>query len=203
MAEASNTMSIARGGHQNRTTNEKFALWLFLASEVVVFTVLIGGYALFRFNHPTSVRAVHESLGVFLVTANTFLLLSSSWAMVMGLRAIQMGNRAGMVRFIGLTAALGVIFVIGQYIEYSELAHLEITLGGISDEFGGFGMRFYAPTAFHGVHVIIGVIWAIYVAVQGARGHYDTNPTGVEIFGLYWHFVDVVWIFLFTMIYLI
>ncbi|MBZ0306622.1 MAG: cytochrome c oxidase subunit 3, partial [Anaerolineae bacterium] len=99
----------------------------------------------------------------------------------------------------------GTIFVLLQYVEYRELAHLGITLDGLEnpEAFQSFGMRFYVPTAFHGAHVIAGVLWALLVLRRGSHGHYDANPVGVEIFGLYWHFVDVVWIILFTLIYLI
>lgn len=183
--------------------NQKFATWLYLASEVVIFSIMIVGYIIFRINEPESVRNLHRELGIALVTINTFILLASSYAMVMGLRSMQMGNRQGMMRWIGLTALLGTVFLIGQYIEYAELAHLEITLQGLHPEFSGWGMRFYAPTAFHGAHVLVGVLWALLVLYRGSKGRYDHNPIGIEIFGLYWHFVDVVWIMLFTFIYLI
>jgi len=185
------------------TRNQKLAMWLYLASEVVIFSIFIVGYIIFRLNEPEVVRNVHKELGIVLVTANTFLLLASSWCMVMGLRAIQMGKRQEFLTWIGVTAFLGVVFLGGQYIEYNELAHLEITLDGIHPEFAGFGMRFYAPTFFHGVHVFVGVLWALEVMRRGMNGRYDENPVGVEIFGLYWHFVDVVWIMLFTLIYLV
>jgi cytochrome c oxidase subunit 3/cytochrome o ubiquinol oxidase subunit 3 len=128
-----------------------------------------------------------------------------------------------------LTAVLGSAFLGGQYIEYSELGRLQITLekniisedselvhamealgfttedarAELLDTIGGFGMRFYAPTAFHGAHVFVGVLWALLVLYRGSKGRYDHNPIGIELFGLYWHFVDVVWIMLFTLIYLI
>lgn len=179
--------------------NLKFAMWLYLASEVVIFTVLIAGYAIFRLNNPELVKEAHEKVSVALVGFNTFLLLASSWAMVKGLLKIQRNNRQGLVRWIGATAILGAVFVALQYVEYQELAHHGITIYG--DQ---FGMRFYPMTSFHGVHVIIGVIWALFVVWRGRQGVYDNgNYLGVEIFGLYWHFVDVVWIILFTLIYLI
>lgn len=191
--------------HEEVKVNEqrKFAMWLYLASEVVIFSVLIGAYAIFRLTNPESVKSVHESLGIALVTANTFLLLASSYFMVMALRAIEMGKRQQFLMWMGGVVVGGAVFLVGQYVEYSELAHLEITLSGISDEFGGFGMRFYAPTAFHGAHVLVGVLLGLWVMVAGARGKLDSNPIWVEIFGLYWHFVDVVWIVLFTLIYLV
>ncbi len=185
-----------------RVDNYKFAMWLYLASEVVIFSVFIGAYAIFRFNNPETVHEIHASLGtggILLVTANTFLLLMSSWAMVMGLRQIQLGSQSGLIRWFMLTAALGVIFMIGQYIEYSELAHLGITLDG-----NDFGMRFYTPTFFHGIHVFAGVVWCLLVIRNAQRGGYSAQRhVGVEVFGLYWHFVDVVWIILFTLIYLV
>jgi cytochrome c oxidase subunit 3 len=196
----------AHGGHGAhrhldpvKVDNLKFAMWLFLASEVIIFTVLIATYVIFRIHNPEVVKEVHETAGVLLVSINTFLLLTSSWTMVMGLRAIQMGDQRGLVRWISMTAVLGVVFVALQGVEYSILA-----AAGIAIYNSEFGMRFYAPTALHGAHVIAGVIWALYVVRNGLRGAYSpTNYVGVEVFGLYWHFVDVVWIVLFTLIYLV
>jgi len=191
------------GGHEHNAQahneNLKFATWLYLASEVVIFASLIAMFVLFRLHSPEAVFQVHEEANIWLVTANTFLLLTSSWAMVMGLREVRRDNAPGLVRWIGLTALLGAVFVGLQYVEYSELSHAGITL--YSSE---FGMRFYAPTAFHGAHVIVGVLWALYIVRNGMKGRYNAhNYIGVEIFGLYWHFVDVVWILLFTLIYLV
>ncbi len=184
--------------------NQKFAMWLYLASEVVIFTVFIIVYVIFRINQPEEVKGVHEDVGLLLVTFNTFLLLTSSWAMVMGLRQIQKSNPRGLIQWLGVTAVLGVIFVGLQYVEYNELSHLSITLSRTTDGFGGFGTRFYTPTAFHGAHVIIGVIWCLEVMRRASKGRYSArNYVGVEVFGLYWHFVDVVWILLFTLIYLV
>lgn len=183
--------------------NQKLAMWLYLASEVVIFSILIGGYAIFRVNHPENVHHVHESVGIELVSLNTFLLLTSSWAMVMGLREIQRKNRQGFLQWFGLMTVLGIVFIGLQWKEYQILASLQITLGDTVAEFGDFGSRFYTPTAFHGFHVIVGVIWGLWVMWRGYNGHYDENPVGVEVFGLYWHFVDVVWIILFTLIYLV
>jgi heme/copper-type cytochrome/quinol oxidase subunit 3 len=194
-----------------QTNNLKFAMWLFLASEVVIFTVLIGTYVLFSINHREVVHEIHESTinvfgleikSVFLVALNTFLLLTSSWAMVMGLREIQRGNRQGLIRWISITAVLGIVFLVFQYIEYGVLASKGVAING-TGPLGEFGMRFYTPTALHGAHVLGGVIWALLLLRHASRGGYQNNPVGVEIFGLYWHFVDVVWIVIFTVIYLI
>ena len=131
-------------------SNAKMAMWLFLASEVVIFGTLIAVYTVFRFSNPEAVLEVQQELGIGLVSFNTFLLLTSSWAMVMGLREAQKNNPQGLVRWIGLTALLGAAFVGLQAVEYTELAHVGISLDT------AYGMRFYAPTAFHGAHVIRG-----------------------------------------------
>ncbi|MEQ8676460.1 MAG: cytochrome c oxidase subunit 3 [Aggregatilineales bacterium] len=187
--------------------NQKFAMWLYLGSEVVIFTVLIATYVVFRIREPEAVHHVHEALGftgILLVTFNTFLLLTSSWSMVMGLREIQRDNIAGLNRWFSITAVLGAIFVVLQYVEYRRLGDEAVTLDFASDAFSGFGMHFYAPTAFHGAHVIVGVLWCLLVMNRARNGRYSSrNYVGVEIFGLYWHFVDVVWILLFTIIYLV
>jgi cytochrome c oxidase subunit III len=196
-----------------RNDNYKFGMWLYLASEIILFAVFIGGYALFRVNEPAAVRNVHNSVGVGLVSFNTFLLLTSSWSMVMGLREIQRDNVPGLQRWFAITAVLGTLFLILQYVEYLELSHLGITLNlpelteanrQVLEAYSGFGMRFYAPTFFHGLHVAVGVFWCLLVMRRAARGAFSSKRyTGVEVFGLYWHFVDVVWIILFTLIYLI
>jgi heme/copper-type cytochrome/quinol oxidase subunit 3 len=182
-----------------RIENVKFAMWLYLASDVVIFAVLIATFLVFRANNEHVVQEVQEHSGLLLVSINTFLLLSSSWAMVMGLREIKKGNRRGLINWIFVTAVLGAVFVGLQAVEYSILAAEGITI--YSSE---FGMRFYAPTAFHGAHVIVGVLWALAVCWHALKGGYGPkNYVGVEVFGLYWHLVDVVWIVLFTMIYLV
>ncbi|MDX2077180.1 MAG: cytochrome c oxidase subunit 3 [bacterium] len=187
--------------------NSKFAMWLFIASETIIFSVFIAAYAVFRFNNKEIVHAVHEALGfsgTLIVTFNTFLLLTSSWAMVMGLRSIQLDNVKGGIRWLGITALLGTIFIGLQYYEYTQLAAKSITLGFETDAYEGFGMHFYAPTFFHGFHVFVGVLLCLEVIRRARKGHYTKeNYVMVELFGLYWHFVDVVWILLFTLIYLV
>jgi heme/copper-type cytochrome/quinol oxidase subunit 3 len=188
---------------REQENNLKFAYWLYLASEVVIFGVMIAAFAVFRFDHAEEVHHVHEAVGVALVTANTFLLLASSWAMVMGLYNIQKGNTQGLIRWIGVTAVLGAIFVGGQYIEYSELGHIGVLMQD-GAPYRLFADHFYPPTFFHGLHVVVGVFWALHIIRRARAGAYSPNNyLGVELFGLYWHFVDVVWIVLFTVIYLI
>jgi heme/copper-type cytochrome/quinol oxidase subunit 3 len=188
----------------SRAENLKFATWLYLASEVVIFASMIGVFIVFRIHQPEIVFQVHHNANILLVTLNTFLLLTSSWAMVMGLREIRRNNSQGLIRWFGLMCLLGVVFVSLQYVEYQALAKEGIALFNQGNEYDGFGMRFYAPTAFHGAHVIVGVLWGLYVINNARKSKYDSkNYVGVEVFGLYWHFVDVVWVILFTMLYLV
>lgn len=214
VTETLGTSAEAHGGHTSTAVHNnslKFAMWLFLASEIVLFMTVLAGYFIFSVHNREVVHEIHGSTisafgfqlpSVFLVAFNTFLLLTSSWTMVMGLREAEHGNRKGLIQWITYTAILGAIFLVFQYIEYGILASHGVVLNG-TDEFGEFGMRFYAPTALHGAHVLAGVIWALWVIRQGRRGAYDKNPIGVEVFGLYWHFVDVIWILIFTIVYLI
>ncbi|MFN8376920.1 MAG: cytochrome c oxidase subunit 3 [Anaerolineae bacterium] len=186
-----------------RANNFKFAMWLYLASEVVIFGTLIAAYAVFRYNNPETVHAVHEKAGIFLVAFNTFLLLASSWCMVMGLRAIQLGDRPGLVKWFVAMAALGTTFIALQGVEYSTLSS-EGVLMTVGAEFHSFASHFYPPTFFHGLHVFVGVLWGLrLVWLAWRNGSFGPDDyLGIEFFGLYWHFVDVVWIVLFTVIYL-
>lgn len=183
--------------------NVKFATWLYIGSEIMIFSAMLVAYLVFRIFNWEIVQEATEHLSITLVSLNTFILLASSWMMVMGLRAIQNGSNEGLVRWISGTVVLGAIFVGLQVVEYAELVHHGILLTG-GEGLSRFGMRFYAPTAFHGAHVIIGCLWGLWIISRGARQKFSAERyVSVEVFGLYWHFVDVVWIILFTFIYLI
>lgn len=185
-------------GSHSHAENLKFGMWLFLGSEVIIFTVLIAAYLVFAVAHRDLVKEIHEQVGILLVSGNTFILIMSSWTMVMGLRELQRGNIRGLRRWISATALLGMLFFAIQMVEYRQLAAIGVTLTS------EFGAHFYAPTMLHGAHVIAGVIWALFVVRQAGRNRYSATKTiGVEVFGLYWHFVDVIWIFIFTCIYLL
>ena len=194
------------GGHftpAEMLENSKFAMWLYIGSEIMIFSGILCVYLIFRIWNADIVLAAQEHQSILLVSLNTFLLLTSSWMMVMGLREVQIGNNPGMVKWLTGTVVFGAIFVALQVVEYVELVHAGIVLTGDTD-MARYGMRFYAPTAFHGAHVIIGCLWGLWVIWRGLRGVYTSEQyASVEVFGLYWHFVDVVWIILFTFIYLV
>jgi cytochrome c oxidase subunit I+III len=177
--------------------NLKFAMWLFLASEVMFFAVLIAAFVLNRFRGNGIEE--HHILNIPLTSLNTFLLLSSSFTVVRSLAAIEIGDRIKFLRSLALTVILGAVFLGIQMFEYMNLGHEGLTLSS-----GPFGTSFFTLTGFHGTHVLIGVIWAMYVFWKAFNGKYSKDDYfPVEFFGLYWHFVDVVWILIFTIVYLI
>jgi heme/copper-type cytochrome/quinol oxidase subunit 3 len=177
-------------------SNRKFAMWLFLGSEIMFFTVLLAAFILVRF---TEHADEHSVLNVPLTSVNTFLLLMSSFLVVRALSAVQDGNQVKFQRSLALVGALGTIFLGIQMMEYSALGHEGLTLNS-----GQFGMAFFALTGFHGFHVFLGIVWCALVFRRAFNGEFTKdNYFGVEFFGLYWHFVDVVWIFIFTLVYLL
>jgi heme/copper-type cytochrome/quinol oxidase subunit 3 len=184
---------------QTGISNGKIAIWLFLASEVMFFTGLIGAYIVLRggqgfSNWPDPAK----SLNVPLTAANTFLLICSSVTLVWGLQGYQANDkRTGNLGLL-LTTIFGAIFVGVQVYEYIELFHL-----GMRPDAHLFGSTFYIMTGFHGLHVFLGVVTLAVLTVRGFLGHFDANNNAtVEMAGLYWHFVDLVWIILFAIVYL-
>lgn len=176
----------------------KLGMWAFLASEIMFFGALIGTFIAFKVDHPEAFRAAHEVLSLPLATLGTSVLIVSSFAVVMGLEAMQSDDRRVFFNWMGLTLLFGVTFLSIQAFEWYELMHEGIKAGNI------FGTAFFVTTGFHGLHVLIGVAWLGLLVLRATRGVYSSsNNLGIELFGLYWHFVDVVWIVLFTVIYLI
>lgn len=181
----------------------KLGMWIFLAGDAMSFGGLLAGYGALRAGSPDW-PVPQEVLGISLTAFMTFLLIVSSLTMVKGLSAIQNGDIKGMIRFLSLTVLGGVIFLGLQAYEWTHLMHREILF--TSNPFGDylFGSTFYIITGFHGAHVTGGVIYLAVLAIRGLQGKLDANNSSiVEIAGLYWHFVDLVWILVFTFVYLI
>ena len=175
----------------------KFAMWLFLTSEIMFFAGLIVAYIVTRFSSSTW-PVVSEVLNVPLVALNTFILIVSSVTMVMAFDRVEHGDAQRFPYFLLATAVLGIIFLSIQAVEWGELIR-----EGIQVSTNLFGATFYTLTGFHGAHVTGGVIWILWTTIKAFRGGYAEDHLGVELVGLYWHFVDLVWIILFTILYLI
>jgi len=187
--------------------NLKLGMWVFLLSEVMFFTALIGTYIILRFAHPEQFAAPGEVLNVPLTAVNTFILICSSVTMVKAFAAIEQDDQKGLQLWLGATILLGSTFVGVQVYEYIHLfADSFVPNAEAYAAAGGplYGSTFYLMTGFHGLHVSIGVGCLIWVLIQAMRGRYSSQRLGgVEVMGLYWHFVDLVWIVLFTIVYLI
>lgn len=177
--------------------SRKLGIWMFIASEVIFFTALISTYLLYRGQTPPQYGLAHLELNV--AAAMTFILLMSSFTMVSALAAARDGNLSRMRLWLIATAALGLVFLGSQAFEWSLLFR-----EGIFPSSNLFGATFFTTTGFHGSHVFVGVLWMIGVIARASRGGVTAkNNLSVEMVGLYWHFVDLVWVVLFTVIYLI
>jgi heme/copper-type cytochrome/quinol oxidase subunit 3 len=198
---------------------QKLGMWVFLASEVMFFTALIGSYIILRWGTGAAWPNPLEVLNIPVTAFNTFLLICSSVSMVKAFAAITHGDQKGLRLWLVLTVLGGATFVGVQVYEYLHLVHIgflpsgfregselaaRVASGELDGSAGGlFGSTFYAMTGFHGFHVTCGVLCMTWVTIRAFRGKYTaTNYHGVEVVGLYWHFVDLVWIILFTIVYL-
>ena len=181
-------------------TNPKLGIWLFLASEVMLFGSLFSSYALLR-SGAASWPKQYEVLNVPLAALNTVVLIASSVTMVLAWVSLKQKNLARYRLFMGLTLAGGAIFLIVKAIEYSEkFSH------GLYPATNNFLGLYFTLTGLHALHVIVGMIVNAYFWGPGAK-LWDKNPVWftnrVEHAGLFWHFVDLVWIFLFPTLYLL
>lgn len=187
--------------------NKKLGMWVFLLSEVMFFTSLIGSYIILRVAHPDHWTDPGVVLNVPLTALNTFFLICSSVTMVKAFAAIQHGDQKGLKMWLLATIVIGATFVGIQAVEYTALSGEGfVPILDLYNAEGGplYGATFYAMTGFHGAHVTIGVLCLIFVYIKSLGGGYTVEDhEGVEVIGLYWHFVDLVWILLFTIVYLI
>jgi cytochrome c oxidase subunit III len=190
----------AQAEHAETTTgldHRKLVMWVFIASETIFFAALMATYLVYR--GKTLAEEGLEHLDLNVASANTFILLASSLTMVLSLQAIENGKKGRMIVLLILTALLGGVFLGGQAFEYNELLN-----HGVSIDTNLFGATFFTLTGFHGAHVAVGVLWIVMLIIRALRGGVNEhNHLAVELGGLYWHFVDLVWVVLFTIIYLI
>lgn len=183
--------------HEEHPDFRIFGLIVFLVAEGMIFLGMFGAYAAFRSTLPSWPPEGTPELELLLPGVNTIILISSSFVIHNADTAIKKNDVAGMRLWLGITAAMGAIFLAGQLYEYS---HLEF---GLTTNL--FASAFYVLTGFHGLHVTLGVL-AILAVLWRSRvdGHYNKEKHfGVEAAEIYWHFVDVVWIILFGLLYLL
>jgi cytochrome c oxidase subunit III len=177
--------------------NRKLAIWTFIGSECLFFASLISVYLVYKGRSLVGPfpRDIFE---IPLVTVGTALLLFSSLFVVMALAAAQRNNRKGLLLWLGLTIMCGLFFAGMQVYEFSHFVHKGLTI-----KTNLFGASFYTLTGFHGTHVSLGVIWLATVWIEAFRGKLPAEKAlNLEMAALYWHFVDVVWIVIFPVVYL-
>jgi cytochrome c oxidase subunit 3 len=199
-------------------------MWLFLATEILFFGGLFAGYTQYRFWYPNEFAFGSHQLDVWLGAANTAVLLTSSLTMALAVLAAQTSDRDGTVRFLVLTMILGSIFLGVKAYEYHHKYEEHLIPGPafqmpeshdtaashltLSENSAGpveiFFSFYFAMTGLHALHMVIGIAVLAWLAIRAGRGAFsDAYFTPVEMAGLYWHFVDIVWVFLYPLLYLI
>ena len=176
----------------------KLGMWIFLVGDAMSFGGLLAAYAAYRSSN-ADWPIPSTKLGIPLTAVMTFILICTSVTMVKALSAIRRGDRKGLIGFLGLTILGGLFFLGCQAYEWTHLFEHGAQYTGHL-----FWTTFFCLTGFHGMHVFSGVVYLTIMAVLSARGKFTQDSHNeIEIAGLYWHFVDLVWILIFTFVYLI
>jgi cytochrome c oxidase subunit III len=186
--------------HQSSRVDARLlGMYLFIGSEIMLFGSFFTAYFFARVvSGPGEWPPAPFELPVYLALLNTIILVSSSFTMHWALSSVKRANRAGLVAGLLLTFLLGLTFLLIQAREYTRL--------GFSPHDLAFGSTFYGLTGLHGAHVFIGLNLLLYALIRAVRGHYGPEPhahLGVEIPGIYWHFVDVMWIVVYVTVYVL
>ena len=182
-------------------SNNKLGIWLFIASEALFFGAFIATYFLYRGRDAQFMKGLTPTdvLNIPFTSVTTFMLLMSSLTMVLALAAIQRNDHRRFRVWILATALFGMAFIGGQVYEFTEFYREGLHLGT-----NLFGSTFFVLTGLHGAHVVMGIVWLLSLWARSMQGRLPTEKSeAVEISGLYWHFVDVVWIVIFTAVYLV
>lgn len=200
--------------HQNETTT--LGMWVFLATEVLIFGALFTGYAAYRSWYPASFGAASRHLNVLIGGVNTVVLLTSSLTMALAVRSAQLGRRRALVALLMLTALLGTAFLALKAVEYYSDYRGKLVPGLAFDpeewrhdpvnpaQVQLFLIFYYVMTGLHAVHLTVAIVIVAVLAFMAWRRAFSPEyHTPVEVWGLYWHFVDIVWIFLLPLLYLI
>jgi cytochrome c oxidase subunit 3/cytochrome o ubiquinol oxidase subunit 3 len=192
-----------QGDHPETTTglpHTKLAMWLFLGSECLLFGALISTYVLYRGRGEGVTPS--DVFDIPYTSVSAFVLLASSLTMVLALAAAQEGDAGRTRLWLLATALLGMVFVGGQVYEFTVFYDEGLRFGG--PEGNLFGTTFFTLTGFHGVHVTVGILMLLSLVGLSFAERLPSDPSfPIEMVGLYWHFVDIVWIVIFTVVYLI
>lgn len=190
----------AHGAHATSTglSNNKLAMWMFLGSECLLFGGLISTYMLYRGRHGSG-PGPNQIFDIPLTSVSSFVLLMSSLTMVLAVNSAKRHDDRNTNLWLVATALLGSVFIAGQVYEFTAFYN-----EGLGFTSSLFGSSFYTLTGFHGVHVTLGIIMLLSLVGIINRSRIPGDKAEVvELIGLYWHFVDVVWVVIFTLVYLI
>jgi len=188
-----------------------FGMWVFLLTEIMFFGGLFLGYTIYRSANPEAFREASHHLDLRLGGFNTVVLIASSLTMALAVRAAQLGQRIALVNYLVGTLGLGTVFLVVKAFEYHH-KYVDHMIPGLAFQFDGaqpmqsqmFFVFYFAMTGMHALHMVIGAGLLVYFILKAQAGRYHAHYFGpVEVMGLYWHFVDIVWIFLFPLLYLI
>jgi heme/copper-type cytochrome/quinol oxidase subunit 3 len=196
---------VSHSDHSTETnmgvSNNKLAIWLFIASEALFFGAFITTYFLYRGRDAQFLKGPtpSELLNIPFTSVTSFVLLMSSLTMVLAVSSIERGDHQRFRLWIVATALMGSVFIAGQAYEFQSFVQ-----EGMGYTTNRASSAFYTLTGFHGVHVTVGIIMLVSLVLLSLRGKLPEHRSEtVEVIGLYWHFVDIVWIFLFPLLYLI
>lgn len=189
----------------------KFGMWVFLATEILMFGGLFAAYIIYRVWHPELFTMASTQLDTLWGGVNTIVLIGSSLTVAMAIKSAQLNQIRNIAINLGITIALAFVFMVIKYFEYEHKFHLGIypgefyTFEGIDHPQANiFFSLYYLMTGLHGIHVLVGIGLMTWLLVRTLKGHFNAEYyTPVEITGLYWHLVDIIWIFLFPLYYLI
>ena len=181
----------------SRVSAPVLGMLLFIGSEIMLFGAFFTVYFFVRVvNNAPAWPPEGMHVPVFVAAVNTAILVTSSFTMHWSLQSIKRGNRAGLQAGLVLTLAMGLTFLITQMLEYSRL--------GFAPRDGAFGSVFYGLTGLHGAHVFIGLTLLAFTTIRAFRGHFTpAEHRGVEVPGIYWHFVDVMWVIVYLSVYIL
>jgi cytochrome c oxidase subunit 3 len=186
-------------------------MWIFLATEVLFFGGLFTGYTIYRSAYPAAFGEASRHLDIVLGAVNTGVLLLSSLSMAMAVQSAQLGKQRRLLGFLTSTAVLGAVFLAIKFTEYAQKFH-EHLVPGLQFAFPGsesqhaqlFFSFYFAMTGLHALHMMIGIVMIGVLMVMTLTGRFTPEyHTPIETIGLYWHFVDIVWVFLFPLLYLV
>ena len=196
---------------QQQFDTAKLGMWTFLATEILMFGGLFVGYALMFSMHPEAFHAGHHHLNVNLGVVNTGVLIFSSLTMALAVRSAQTSNKRGIIINLLITIACACAFLVVKYFEYSHKYHEGLLPGkfytfaeGYVPHIETYFALYFMMTGLHGIHVTVGIGLLLWILWRATKGKYSSAYyTQVEMVGLYWHLVDLIWIYLFPLLYLV